>query len=105
MNCVPYILIKKGLPPKFNPGIFFIVISSENISRREGHCTGHCIIAATNRDLQKKVSDGKFREDLFYRLHVYTIALPALRDRKKDIPEPPAAEYRPGHAVPLNRRL
>ena len=44
------------------------------------------IITATNRDLQKEVDEGKFREDLFYRLNIFTIKLPALRDRKKDIP-------------------
>lgn len=44
------------------------------------------IIAATNRDIQQEVNEGKFREDLFYRINVFTIHLPALRDRKKDIP-------------------
>ena len=44
------------------------------------------IIAATNVDLRQHVRDGKFREDLFYRLNVITIDLPPLRQRKEDIP-------------------
>ncbi len=45
------------------------------------------IIAATNEDLQKKVQDGKFREDLYWRLAGHKIRIPPLRDRKSDIPE------------------
>ena len=44
------------------------------------------IIAATNVDLQQMMEEGRFREDLFYRLNVISIPLPALRDRKDDIP-------------------
>jgi DNA-binding NtrC family response regulator len=44
------------------------------------------IIAATNVDLRQQVREGKFREDLFYRLNVITIDLPPLRQRKEDIP-------------------
>jgi len=45
------------------------------------------ILAATNADLRKLVVEGKFREDLFYRLNVITIGLPPLRERKEDIPQ------------------
>ncbi len=44
------------------------------------------IIAATNRNLEQLVREGKFREDLFFRLNVVKIDLPPLRDRKEDIP-------------------
>jgi two-component system, NtrC family, response regulator len=49
------------------------------------------IIAATNKNLQEEVKEGKFRKDLYYRLNVFTIELPPLRERKEDIA--PLADY------------
>jgi DNA-binding NtrC family response regulator len=45
------------------------------------------VLAATNRDLKQRIAEGKFREDLFYRLNVVSIEIPPLRDRATDIPQ------------------
>ena len=65
------------------------VIQDKEIERIGGEKTIKVdvrIIAATNRDLKKLVEEGKFREDLYYRLNVIPIYIPALRERKEDIP-------------------
>src|SRR6201996_1359300 len=64
------------------------VLQEKEIERIGGRVTIKTdvrIIAATNRDLSKEVAEGRFRLDLFYRINVFPIVMPPLRERKEDI--------------------
>ena len=58
----------------------------ETVGGTQTHQVDIRVIAATNKDLEKEIKEGHFREDLFYRLNVVTLKVPALRDRQEDIP-------------------
>jgi len=59
----------------------FMKVGSSTVQRTDVR-----IVAATHRDLEKMIAEGKFREDLFYRLNVVPIRMPALSERPEDIP-------------------
>ncbi len=78
----------EDIPPATQTKLLRVLQEGE-LERVGGNRTIHVnirLIAATNRDLQERVKQGGFREDLFYRLNVVNIRLPALRERKEDIP-------------------
>ncbi len=58
----------------------------ERVGGAETHKVDVRVISATNQDLNKKIKEGEFREDLFHRINVFPVTLPPLRDRKVDIP-------------------
>jgi formate hydrogenlyase transcriptional activator len=65
------------------------ILQQQSFERVGGTTTLHIdarVIAATNRDLAEMVKDGRFRDDLFYRLNVFPIRVPPLRERRSDIP-------------------
>jgi sigma-54 specific flagellar transcriptional regulator A len=65
------------------------VLQERTFERVGSNKTIHCdvrIIAATHRHLEKEIKDNRFREDLFYRLNVFPVDVPALRERAEDIP-------------------
>ena len=99
------VAVKKGLFELADQGTLFLdeisespaylqpkllrVLESGAFKRVGGSCTlgsDFRIIAATNKDLKEEVASGRFRKDLFYRLNVFVIHIPPLRERKQDIP-------------------
>ena len=58
----------------------------ERVGGAETHTVDVRVISATNQDLNEKIKEGNFREDLFHRINVFPVTLPPLRDRKVDIP-------------------
>jgi formate hydrogenlyase transcriptional activator len=76
------------IPPELQPKLLR-VLQEQEFERLGGTRTIHVdvrVVAATNRDLSKMVADREFRSDLFYRLNVFPIVVPPLRDRRDDIP-------------------
>ncbi len=76
------------IPPKLQPKLLRVLQDGkfERLGSSRTITVDVRIIAATNRDLEKEVQGGQFREDLWYRLNVYPITVPPLRRRKEDIP-------------------